>query len=61
VRFSLIYDDVQAALAASVDSNNVEKPSRGRDSDSDVDISNEKADRELTQPAERLRLVRPQK
>jgi hypothetical protein len=60
VRFSLIYDDVQAALAASVDSNSAEI-SRGRDSDSDVDISNEKGDRELTQPAERLRLVRPQK
>jgi hypothetical protein len=60
VRFSIIYDDVQAALAASANPDNAEKPLRGRDSDSDVDISNEKAD-ELTEPAERLRLVRRQK
>ena len=61
MRFSIVYDDVQAALVASIDPDDAEKPLRGRDSDSDVDISNEKADRELTEPAERLRRVRRQK
>ena len=60
MRFSIIYDDVQAALAASVNPDNAEKPLRGRDSDSDVDISDAKAD-ELTEAAERLRLVQRQK
>lgn len=60
MRFSIVYDDVQAALAASINPDDAEKPLRGRDSDSDVDISNEKAD-ELTEPAECLRLVRRQK
>ena len=60
MRFSIVYDDVQAAAAASINPDDAEKPLRGRDSDSDVDISNEKAD-ELTEPAERLRLVRRQK
>ena len=60
MRFSIIYDDVDGPLAASVNPDNAEKPLRSRDSDSDVDISNEKAD-ELTEPAERLRLVRRQK
>lgn len=61
MRLSMIYDDVQAALIASANPNNAEKRLRGRDSDSDVDISNEKADRQLTEPAERLRRVRRQK
>lgn len=59
MRFSIVYDDVQAALAASINPEDAEKPLRG-DSHSDVDISNEKAD-ELTEPAECLRLVRRQK
>jgi hypothetical protein len=50
VRLSMIYDDVQAALIASANPNNAEKRLRGRDSD-----------RELTEPAERLRRVRRQK
>ena len=61
MRFSIIYDYVQDALAASIDPNNADRPSRGGDSDDDVDISHEKADRELTEPAERQRIVRRQK
>jgi hypothetical protein len=55
MRLSLIYDDVQAALAASVDFNDADKPLCGGDIDGDLDISNEEADRKPTEPAERLR------
>jgi hypothetical protein len=61
MRFSLIYDDVQAALVASKNPNHLNKPLPVGDSDSDSDMSHEKADRQPTEPAERLRPVRPQK
>ena len=61
MRFSIICDDAQAALAASKNPHNADKPLRVDDSDGDSDMSHQKADRDLTEPAERLRLVRPQK
>jgi hypothetical protein len=57
MRFSLIYDDVQAALSTSVDSSDADEPLPGGDGDGDLDFSNEKADRKPTEPAERLRPV----
>lgn len=52
MRFSLIYEDVQAARAASIDSDHADKPLRGHDSDDDLDTSQKKADREPTEPTE---------
>ena len=54
-------DDARLALAASKDTGNAGEPLRVGESDGDSDMSHEKADRELTESAERLRLVRPQK
>ena len=61
MRFSLVYEDVQAALVASTYPNQLNKPSRTGDSDTDSDMSRDKAAREPIEPAERLRLVPPQK
>jgi hypothetical protein len=61
MRLSLVYDDIQAVLAASVDSDDVDKPLRNNASDADLDISIEKADGEPTEPAEHLRAIQRQK
>jgi hypothetical protein len=62
MRLSIIYDDLQAGIAASVDPNDADKPLRGGHSDGDVDISREKADRGPTESAKRSRgKVQPQK
>jgi hypothetical protein len=61
MRLSLVYDDIQAVPAASVDSDDVDKPLRGGASDADLDISIEKADGEPAEPAEHLRPIQRQK
>jgi hypothetical protein len=60
MRLSLVYDDIQAVLAASVDSDDVAKPLRGGASDADLDISIEKGDGKPTEPAEHLRPLQRQ-
>ena len=62
MRLSLVYDDIQAVLAASVvDSDDVDEPLRGGASDAGLDISIEKADGEPAEPAEHLRPIQRQK
>jgi hypothetical protein len=60
MRFSLVYDDAQAILAASMSPDNAAEPLRGPDeSNADLDISDKTDDLELNETAERLPPVPP--
>jgi hypothetical protein len=61
MRFSLVYDDIQAVLVTSMNSDNATEPVGGAAANSDLDLADESGEVELSEAAERLPSVPRQK